>query len=788
MKIRQDFSGRRIIALTLSIVMFVAVFVWDIPSSFAEEPPAESPAPTESAVPEQTEAPVDTPLPTEEPMLPPTVDLPQTSEIELPGESQLPESATKSAVEPCTTSGDYDYVDNGDGTVTITGYNGFLADIAVPSTLDGKPVTAIGYRAFADTIRLVYVVIPSTIVRIEDEAFADCYNLLKMYFMGDCPVLGNNIFLDLASQCFIYYRSDKIGFDIQYEYCQMIPCKPWTVSPFCNYGYSGTEGDYDFWVSDGQATISKYHGSSPSVKIPDYLGGCPVTAVGERAFAETKGLAAVTIPSSIRIISYAAFDMCSNLVRVDFQNGTKCIGQCAFAACTSLRSVNLPMSLTTIQANAFFKCWTLKDITIPESVTKIGLYAFYFCKYLSRAYFLGNAPILGYEIYGPVIGDVRVFNDCASDFKVYYINGKTGYSNPWYGYSTATFDPNNAHKITFHLANGQPNIEMTVASGAWVTPPLTPSYKGWEFTGWTVSYLDNCRAEFPFRVFNDTTFAAKFIVVTSYLSNIQLTAGSLSRLFAPMEYKYKILLGENEPSVTINPIKQYYGSNYTINGKAVPSTTVSLANGKSKTVTIKVKYGKQSTTYKFTVTRAKSGDNNLALLTNTAGVLSQPFDPNVTNYTLNLDENTSSVTLKAAKSNAMAKVSPASKKLTLKNGQTKVLKFTVKAQSGAKKTYTVTVTRAPSTNTNLKTLKTSVPLSPGFSAGTTDYTLTLPADKGAVTISAKAFDKLSKVTINGVKKASQKITLANGQSTMVSVVVTSQAGTAKEYRILVQRP
>jgi hypothetical protein len=226
----------------------------------------------------------------------------------------------------------------------------------------------------------------------------------------------------------------------------------------------------------------------------------------------------------------------------------------------------------------------------------------------------------------------------------------------------------------------------------------------------------------------------------------------------------------------------------TINGKAVSSTTVNLANGKSKTVTVKVKYGKKTNTYKFTVTRAKSGDNNLASLTNSAGVMSQSFDPNVTNYTLNLDENTSSVTLKAAKANAMAKVSPASKKLTLKNGQTKTLKFTVKAQSGTKKTYTVTVTRAPSTNTNLKTLKSSIPMSPGFSAGVTDYTVTLPADKSTVTISAKSFDKLSKVTINGTKKSSQKFTLANGQSTTVTVLVTSQAGTTKEYRILIQRP
>ncbi len=644
----REFSGRRFIALALSLILFAAVFAWDMPSSFAEEPPAESPAPTQTVEPEPAETPVESPLPSEASTEEPS-EIPIPSEEiqpELPGDIQLAESADESAqqMEPCATSGDYDYADNGDGTVTIT----------------------------------------------------------------------------------------------------------------------------------------RYHGSSVTVKIPSVLDGFLVSAIGENAFFNNLNIGDVTIPSSVRMISTGAFANCYQMARVDIQNGTTCIGANAFAGCTMLRSVNLPTSLTTIQANAFYNCTMLKDITIPASVINIGKYAFSYCTNLSKAYFLGNAPILNYDIKGPVIGGLGVFDYCSPNFTIYYINGNTGFTNPWYGYPTAVFDPNNTHTITIYPANGQPEYYRTVGCGVYINAPDVPTNKGWEFVGWVVGGTNASLAEFPYQVFNDTSFTAKYIPVESYLSNVQLTAGSLSRAFMPLVYKYKINLGENEPSVTITPIKYYYGSSMTINGKAVSSTTVSLANGKSKTVTIKLKLGKKSSTYKFTVTRAKSGDNNLASLTNTAGVLSQPFDANVTNYTLNLDENTSSVTIKAEKSNAMAKVSPASKKLTLKNGQTKVLKFTVKAQSGAKKTYTVTVTRAPSTNTNLKTLKTSVPLSPGFSAGATDYTLTLPADKGAVTVSAKAFDKLSKVTINGAKKSSQKITLANGQSTMVSVVVTSQAGTTRE--------
>jgi len=46
-------------------------------------------------------------------------------------------------------------------------------------------------------------------------------------------------------------------------------------------------------------------------------------------------------------------------------------------------------------------------------------------------YFYGNAPT--------TIG--QVFYNCASNFKIYYIDGKTGWTNPWNGIVTETFIP-----------------------------------------------------------------------------------------------------------------------------------------------------------------------------------------------------------------------------------------------------------------------------------------------------------------------------------------------------------
>jgi hypothetical protein len=110
----------------------------------------------------------------------------------------------------------------------------------------------------------------------------------------------------------------------------------------------------------------------------------------------------------------------------------------------------------------------------------------------------------------------------------------------------------------------------------------------------------------------------------------------------------------------------------------------------------------------------------------------------------------------------------------------------VKAQSGAKRIYTITVMRAASTNADLKSLRCGG-LTPGFSPGVTAYTVTLPANKSSVTLSAGAAGYKAKVTVDGLKKSSKTVTLANGQSATVRVVVTSQAGNTKEYLITVTR-
>ncbi len=341
--------------------------------------------------------------------------------------------------------------------------------------------------------------------------------------------------------------------------------------------------------------------------------------------------------------------------------------------------------------------------------------------------------------------------------------------------------------VNFDSQGGTPVAAMQ--RGLWGTLPTEPatSRYGYNFAGWFNGAGQ--RVSFPYTVTDNTTLYARWNAQpqTNGLAGVSLSSGSLNRGFVSSVTSYKITIGENDGSFTLVPYKQFDGASMTINGKAYSSYTVSLANGKSATITVKVTLAKKAKTYKFTVTRSKSSNNYLSALSTAGGVLSQPFNPNVQNYTLFLDENTKSTTIKAvAAAGKAASLSPASSKVSLNNGQSKAVKITVKAQSGAKRTYTINVVRAASSNANLKSLKASG-MSPGFSPGNTNYTIVLPANKSTASISASAVGYKAVVYIDGAKKSSKKVTLANGQSTVVRVTVVSQSGIAKDYWITVIR-
>jgi hypothetical protein len=116
-------------------------------------------------------------------------------------------------------------------------------------------------------------------------------------------------------------------------------------------GGANPEGDFTFTVENGEATITKYTGTSRSVVIPDTLGGAPVTTIGLRAF-DTGDITSVVLPSTLKTIGYRAFSWRS-----------------------SLTSIEIPYGVTEIEEDAFFRTG-ISNVVLPESLVSIGQGAF----------------------------------------------------------------------------------------------------------------------------------------------------------------------------------------------------------------------------------------------------------------------------------------------------------------------------------------------------------------------------------------------------------------------------
>ncbi|MBR7032036.1 MAG: leucine-rich repeat protein [Clostridia bacterium] len=143
-------------------------------------------------------------------------------------------------------------------------------------------------------------------------------------------------------------------------------------------------GDWEYTVSNGEATVTRYYGSATEVSIPSKINGYTVTSLtgyyesnGWRGIFYSKNVKAVTIPDSVTSIGQSAFSGCASLTSVTIGDSVTSIGYSAFSDCTSLTSVTIPDSVTSIGSYAFYNCRNLTSVTIPDSVTSIGYSAFY---------------------------------------------------------------------------------------------------------------------------------------------------------------------------------------------------------------------------------------------------------------------------------------------------------------------------------------------------------------------------------------------------------------------------
>jgi len=117
-----------------------------------------------------------------------------------------------------------------------------------------------------------------------------------------------------------------------------------------------TEGDYEYTVYAGWATVTGYTGSGGDIVIPATLGGCPVRYIGTGAFLNNKKLTSVVIPDTV-----------THIMGSIYWQGVSSYNKGAFAGCTNIKSVTLPANLREIQGYAFRECQSLKTVVFRNT-------------------------------------------------------------------------------------------------------------------------------------------------------------------------------------------------------------------------------------------------------------------------------------------------------------------------------------------------------------------------------------------------------------------------------------
>lgn len=333
----------------------------------------------------------------------------------------VPQNTPLSVLQPALTAcaeteEDFVYTVNEDGAgVTVTGWNGTDAEVVIPDTLGGLPVTAIGRRAFAIKEQITSVSVPDSITIIPEGAFNACTGLTEIDLPDTLTCIENDAFCGCSA-----LRSIRIPDGVTFigpsafsgctELADVtIPesvtsigenafrYSPWLAAQreqaadhlvIVNHNLlDGTTASGDVTVPNGVTRICGQAFSSctalTGISLPD-----SVVYIDSDAFYNCKGLKSIVLQNGLKSIGARAFQNCSSLTAIDIPDSVSEIGTAAFFGCSKLADLHLPASLTAITGGrgqgTFHECSALTAVEIPEGVTSIGMMAFALCEKLEK--------------------------------------------------------------------------------------------------------------------------------------------------------------------------------------------------------------------------------------------------------------------------------------------------------------------------------------------------------------------------------------------------------------------
>ena len=232
-------------------------------------------------------------------------------------------------------------------------------EIIIPSTYNGKPVTAIGDYAFIcwTDYNFTSITIPDSVTSIGDAAFHGCSSLTSITIPNSVTSIGEEAFGWCPSLTSVTIPDSVTSIGKM-------------VVAGCNSLNSITVASKNpIYYSAGNCIIEReskilIQGCQNSIIPQDII------AIGDYAFADCWNLASITIPDSVTSIGNFAFDYCGSLTSITIPNSVTSIGEGAFNSCWSLTSITFEG--TVEQWNAIEK-GSLWNYGVPVVVCSDGI-------------------------------------------------------------------------------------------------------------------------------------------------------------------------------------------------------------------------------------------------------------------------------------------------------------------------------------------------------------------------------------------------------------------------------
>lgn len=226
------------------------------------------------------------------------------------------------------------------------------ANIIIPETYNGLPVTTVSRGALAKLGTALRISISKNLTVIEEGALAGCVNLEEFSVDDENPVFK-------AIDGDLYTADGKA---------------------LVRYAIGKTASSFTVPENTENISESAFKGSLflRTVYLPSSL-----TSIEASTFAECEFLASITVPDSVSSIKSRAFENCKRLTDLQLGYSVKEIEDRAFYQCQSLISLTVPASVEAIGQNAFQNCYKLVEIcnlsalNITTKSTTNGYVAYY---------------------------------------------------------------------------------------------------------------------------------------------------------------------------------------------------------------------------------------------------------------------------------------------------------------------------------------------------------------------------------------------------------------------------